>query len=326
MALWVDIERFIRTQGRAALVTLMDVRGSSPRAPGAWMAVRLDGGFSGTIGGGALEWEALADASSLLAAERLQGSTRRYALGPDLGQCCGGSVKLRIEVFDRGDLTWITPLALAEWDGAIRTWGHTDPAGRLVRALAPSMDQARSPLNAAEGGIEEVFGTARTALFLFGAGHVGRALVLALAPLPFAVTWIDPRRDAFPSALPASVRAIQSRAPPDELSAAAPGTCVLIMTYSHALDLAIAAAALADDRFPFVGLIGSLTKRARFRAQLRQAGMDLDRFERLICPIGNPDLGKEPAAIAAGAVVQLLQTRQALTTPTRPNEAQVLHV
>ena len=146
-------------------------------------------------------------------------------------------------------------------------------------------------------------------LYLFGAGHVGRALTLALAPLPFDVRWIDSRADAFPSHAPANARLIHSLDPPSELSAAPDGALVLVMTHSHPLDLAIVSAALPQDRFALVGLIGSATKKARFESQMRAAGIGDDQLAKLVCPIGVPGIpGKEPPVIAAAVAAQLLQS------------------
>ncbi len=125
----------------------------------------------------------------------------------------------------------------------------------------------------ADGRVVERFGSDVTALYLFGAGHVGQHLVLALAALPFAVTWIDPRGGAFPSHVPANVTCRAGNEPVRLLEQAPDGAFVAIMTHSHALDLDIAAAALKARRFPYVGLIGSATKRARFASALRQIGI-----------------------------------------------------
>src|SRR5664279_2988957 len=83
----------IEAEGAAALVSLVETRGSSPREAGAAMVVRPSGGFHGTIGGGAMEWRALAEARETIAEGR--GAKRRsvVALGPDLAQCCGGRVE-----------------------------------------------------------------------------------------------------------------------------------------------------------------------------------------------------------------------------------------
>ncbi len=149
-----------------------------------------------------------------------------------------------------------------------------------------------------------------TPVYLFGAGHVGRALALALAPLPFAVRWIDPRPEEFPKLVPANVAMIAAADPPAELGQAPDGALVVVMTHSHALDLAIVAEALTQGRFPYVGLIGSATKRARFVSQLRAAGLHEGNVARLICPIGVAGVeGKEPAVIAAATAAQLLMAR-----------------
>jgi xanthine dehydrogenase accessory factor len=144
---------------------------------------------------------------------------------------------------------------------------------------------------------------------LFGAGHVGRALVLALAPLPFAVRWIDSRDDAFPAHIPANAAPVLARDPQAEVAALPADALVVIMTHDHALDLAVTAAAL-ERGFPFVGLIGSGTKRARFERRLRELGMSEERIRALGCPIGIPGIrGKEPPVIAAATVAQLLLVR-----------------
>jgi len=161
------------------------------------------------------------------------------------------------------------------------------------------------------GEYVENFEEVPTSLLLFGAGHVGRALVLALAPLPFTVRWIDPRRDMFPAVMPANVTPIASATPVEEIDAADKDAFVLIMTHSHALDFDIVTRALAAGRFPYVGLIGSATKRARFEHRLADLGLSQEKIARLVCPIGIDAIeGKLPAVIAASTVAQLLIVRE----------------
>ncbi|MCX7324603.1 MAG: xanthine dehydrogenase accessory protein XdhC [Hyphomicrobiales bacterium] len=253
-------------EGAATLVTVADTKGSAPREAGAMMAVLADGSYFGTIGGGALEHEAQVLARQLAA--RGEAVTRRIdrALGPDLGQCCGGRVILDLRVFARADADELQGLA---GEAATR--------------------DSRQPL------------------LVFGAGHVGRAISLALAPLPFRISWIDGRDDAFPAHVAANADVIASRDPPAEIARAEPGSFVLVLTHDHALDLAITAAALGRPDLPFVGLIGSATKRARFERRLRELGLDETRIASLVCPIGLPGIhGKEPAVIAASVAAQLL--------------------
>src|SRR5436305_12585023 len=114
MSTWPTIGRFIAAQGAAALVTLARAEGSSPREVGARMVVAPDGGFTGTIGGGALEWGALAEAQALLTRQGPMITRLDRALGPDLGQCCGGRVQLTIEKFTAADRENVAALAAAE--------------------------------------------------------------------------------------------------------------------------------------------------------------------------------------------------------------------
>jgi xanthine dehydrogenase accessory factor len=322
---WPTIERFITEHGAAVLVTLAELRGSSPREAGARMVVRPDGRFSGTIGGGALEWLALAEAQQMMAARGGPNAAFRRlhkALGPELGQCCGGRVVVTLEHFTAADLGKVAPFAAAEHAGRLLTVAEAGkPTSRAVAgadvvgegAALPGADYARLP----DGRIVERFGSDATPLYLFGAGHVGKSLVLALAPLSFAVTWIDPRPSAFPSHVPGNVACRAASEPVryfDHAPDGAPdGAFVAIMTHSHALDLDLVAAALLARRFGYVGLIGSATKRARFTSALRQIGIGDDDLAHLACPIGLTEIkDKAPAAIAAGIAAQLLITRDAV--------------
>jgi len=293
----------IEAEGSAALVTLSRVKGSSPREAGARMVVRPSGGFNGTIGGGSLEFAALDAAQAALKRGRGPAFRRSVALGPELGQCCGGRVEWRVETFDARDLDDLSTLAIAEGGGLGMVNARLGPDGRVERTLTPPAGVAQ----AAEGGWAEGIGAKARAVYLFGAGHVGRALSLALAPLPFAVRWIDSRREAFPARAPANVALVFAPEPAAELAGAPDGALIVVMTHSHPLDLEIVAAALRAERFGFVGLIGSSTKRARFLSQMRAAGLSEAALGRLVCPIGVPGLGsKDPAVIAASTAAQLL--------------------
>ncbi|MGL5448579.1 MAG: xanthine dehydrogenase accessory protein XdhC [Rhabdaerophilum sp.] len=262
---FAHLDRFLSEDGHAVLITIVAVQGSSPREVGTMMAMRADGRFTGTIGGGALEWQALGEAQKLMRDDRAAKLEKTILLGPDLGQCCGGRVTLRFERLNAADRSRLEIMKVVE---------------------------------------------NRLPILLFGAGHVGRALVLALAPLPFDVRWLDPRRSEFPEAFPDNVTPVALENPMAEIAQALPGSAVLILTHSHALDLAIADAALRRDDLAFVGVIGSQTKRARFVSQLKQAGLGKERIDRFTCPIGLPDLGsKAPGVIAAGVAVQMLHVK-----------------
>jgi xanthine dehydrogenase accessory factor len=302
----------IEAEGSAALVTLARVKGSSPREAGARMVIRPSGGFNGTIGGGALEWAALEAAQAALLNGRGPAARRSLALGPELAQCCGGRVDWRIETFDRSDLAALVALAAAEGRGAATIRAAIGADGRVGRQI--ETDRRGETLTAAEpedGGWTEPIGEGARAVYLFGAGHVGRALALALAPLPFAVRWIDSRREAFPARAPANIALINAAQPAAELANAPDGAFVVVLTHSHALDLEIVAEALRVQRFGYVGLIGSGTKRARFLSQMRAAGLAEAALARLVCPIGLAGIdGKDPAVIAASTAAQLLMAAE----------------
>lgn len=291
------------------MVTVVSVEGSAPREAGARLIVTVDG-FRGTIGGGALEWRALAQAQGQLAGGG-PPVLSSHVLGPDLGQCCGGRVRLLTEVFDRSMAEPVRRLAELEAAGPFATHGRIGE--RVVREAAGHSPGV--PVSLTGDLLVERFGEARRTLMLFGAGHVGRAMVLALAGLHFEISWLDTREGAFPAHMPENARA-RMHANPATAAAAAPGdSFVLVMTHSHALDLDIVAAALRRD-LPYVGLIGSASKRARFASRLAQLGLSAASVERLVCPIGVEGIGsKHPAAIAASVAAQLLIRDEALRRP-----------
>ncbi|AXQ95857.1 xanthine dehydrogenase accessory protein XdhC [Cereibacter azotoformans] len=288
----------VEEHGRVARVVVGAVEGSAPRAPGAAMLV-WEGGSSGTIGGGALEWEATARARALLA----DGGRRvdRRPLGPALGQCCGGSVTLVTEVWDAATLSTVAgPLVARSLDGR--------PMGLEVKRLIDRArrEGARPAVQIRQGWLIEPLAMPERQVWIWGAGHVGRALVAVLAPLPdLALTWIDVARDRFPEALPEGPRAIWCKRP-EELVAHAPRAAEhLVLTFSHALDLELCHRILAHGSAG-LGVIGSATKAARFRGRLRALGHSEGQIAHMVCPIGDKSLGKHPQAIALGVAVRLL--------------------
>lgn len=254
----------------AVLVSVRATQGSVPREAGTWMAVFADR-LLGTIGGGHLEHEAIGLARAALAGGPLEAQ-RRFALGPSLGQCCGGVMHLGFERVD------------AARADAIRA------------RLQAEQDARRMPVA------------------LFGGGHVGRAIVRALEPLPVRVHWIDSRDEIFPEGLPVHVLAEHSAPVEAAVADIASGSRVLVMSFSHAEDLEIVAACLKRlrerDDLPFVGLIGSKSKWATFRHRLEARGFGEAEIARITCPIGVPGVvGKEPEVIAAAVAAQLMQRR-----------------
>lgn len=164
------------------------------------------------------------------------------------------------------------------------------------------------------GHVTLLFEPQRPDLFnvaLFGAGHVGKAMVQVLSALPCRIRWFDPRADEFPDHVPPGVSVEITNAPEREIAGLAEGSWLLIMSHSHALDLGIAAKALQEDRFAYIGLIGSETKRARFEKRFRELGLSEQQIAKLTCPIGIEGVsGKHPGEIAIATAAQLLRLRE----------------
>lgn len=268
------------------------VRGSAPREPGASMLVTA-GGTVGTIGGGHLELVATRIARDMLAPHAVGTRGDRFPLAASLGQCCGGIVELWFERYRAGDAPRLAEALQARAAGA---------SAEAIALLA-----SRDPRAARY----ERFDPRLTPLWLFGAGHVGQALVHVLATLPFQITWVDSREGLWPAPVP-GVRALFSPQPADEVHDMPAGAWALVMTHSHDEDLAICEALLADGRFGWAGVIGSQPKTKRFRQRLGLR-FPAPAVARLAMPIGIGGIrSKEPAAIAVAVAAQLLQLREAL--------------
>lgn len=299
------LERAVAAHGRVARVVVAEVRGSAPREVGAAMLV-WPGGQSGTIGGGRLELEA---ARRALCAEGLT----RHALGPDLGQCCGGAVTLLTEHYDAERLA-----ALAGRAVVARGPGEMPLAVRRVLDRARGRGEIPAPRLIRDWMVEPA-AAPRRAVWIWGAGHVGRALVGVLAPLPdLALSWIDTAAGRFPDPLPGAVAPLVAQHPERLVPQAPPGAAHLIVTYSHEIDLALCHALLLRG-FGFAGLIGSDSKWARFRSRLRALGHADAEIARICCPIGQKSLGKHPQAIAIGVASRLLGNdgKEAVPWPKR---------
>lgn len=289
-------------QTRVARVVIATHDGSSPREVGASMLVWQDG-QSGTIGGGALEWEAMGRARAML----LHGEIRldRVALGPSLGQCCGGAVTVLTEVFDA--------LPAVEAGLVARSVDGQKMPLAVKRLLARARGEGVMPTaQLLQGWFVEPVARAERQLWVWGAGHVGRALLAVLAPMPgLAITWVDVAADRFPDGIPDGVTVVPA-AEPGLLVAHAPRDAEhLVLTYSHALDLDLCHRLLGHG-FARLGLIGSATKWARFRSRLAALGHPGHAIARIACPIGDPSLGKHPQAIAVGVAAEFLRAAPAL--------------
>lgn len=336
----------------AVLVTVAIVEGSGPREPGAKMLVTARGQHD-TIGGGHLEMCAVELAREMLAqavrapatagtatasvATTVPATARleRYALGPTLGQCCGGVVHLAFEPVDaqldavlaslrtrRREDSWrlsaidgAAASLLLNADGAVVAASATLP-GVAAAAVSPTVDRQRGThiLRDATGRrwLADPCLAPRAHLLLFGAGHVGAAIVRMLGELPCTVTWIDEREDMFPQAIPANVTIEATDTPEALVAQAPPDASYLVMTHSHELDQRLTAAILSRADVGWFGLIGSKTKRTQFERRMAARGLPQDRIAAMVCPIGLAGItNKLPAAIAASVCAQLLMVWEA---------------
>lgn len=203
--------------------------------------------------------------------------------------------------------------ALGSPDAPLAPWEQPVTLGpSLGQCCGGALVLRFEPVDASHiGALRERLRAGHMPLALFGGGHVGRALVQALAPLPFEVTWIDSRDEVFPDGLPNHVHTEHSDPVQAAVPDLVPGAGVLIMSFSHAEDLDIVAACLLRQRergdLGFMGLIGSATKWATFRSRLRLRGFTDAELARITSPIGLAGItGKAPAVIAASVVAQLL--------------------
>jgi len=290
-----------------AMVSVVGAQGSTPRELGARMLVWPDR-FTGTIGGGSLERQGLEQARKLLAQGTRRHALQDYPLGPLLGQCCGGHVRLLVERVDAQSLDWLEPAAAARTPFALTARFEAGGMRRLVGGPGPhGSDSPRTPI-AEVRCLSETIRPALPRLAIFGAGHVGQAVARAFGPLPFHLDWLASREDLRPEAGGTQATILSEDELEEAVEAAPAGTMVAIFTHSHDLDYRLARAALRRPDLGYVGLIGSRTKRTRFERRFRDDGLGDAELARLTCPIGIAELkSKEPAVIAVGLAAQLLK-------------------
>ncbi|NNF79095.1 MAG: xanthine dehydrogenase accessory protein XdhC [Rhizobiales bacterium] len=256
-----SVAKFLSEHGQVAIVRMASVRGSSPREEGTWMLV-AEGACYGTIGGGQLEYMAIDEARALLAKQG-EAKVLDIPLGPEIGQCCGGRVKLRVE----------------QVDDTIGT--------ELIRA-------------------ETAERQAYPDVYMFGAGHVGRALSDAFSLLPVRPIVVDTRAEEL-ALIDDTVDKRLTAVPEDVARNAVPGSVFIILTHDHSLDFLIACEALARGDAAYVGMIGSHTKRATFESWCRKSsGVNVNPAE-LACPIGvSANRDKRPEVIAAFVAAEVM--------------------
>lgn len=319
---WIQQLHSLLTESvETTMITVLSTQGSVPRKIGARMLLSADR-QCGTIGGGNLEFSAVKIARDRQLAKTRGPYRQIFALGPSLGQCCGGSVELLFETITRSDAVpgreivagWYCRKIDEQSINAVQSSITKNPGAefsntaelKIVLDNVPWHQHFRRIESAAETWVCDRLVQRKPLVVLFGAGHVGEALVAQLSLLACEVLWVDERREILPLQLPESITAVQSDFPADEVSDAPDDACFIVMTHSHATDFDICKAILEKQRFAFLGLIGSMTKRNTFSKRLKRRGIDTALIERLCCPIGVDGIrSNEPPTIALGVAAQL---------------------
>ncbi len=238
-------------------VTLVDIKGSTPRAQGGRMLVTASGLHSGTVGGGLVEAKALKFSLEFLQQNEFSGQSKfiQWNLNRDIGMSCGGSVKLYFERF------------------------NTNP----------------------------------WQIMIFGAGHVAQALIPVLLKLDCQLTCYDTRSEWL-NKLPESPKLIKLCVDnlEDNVEQTSEKAFVLIMTHGHRSDFYVVHKFLEQRSQPFLGVIGSRSKAAILKKELKKEGLKQKQIEKIFCPLGFSLGGNHPQEIAVSITAQLLYERDKL--------------
>ena len=295
----------IKSHGKIARVLILKTFGSAPRDEGTTMLI-WDSGQFGTIGGGELEYQVTRLAKKIII-DNKGSRIKKFSLGPDMGQCCGGAVELLIEILDETKVKFISVD-----DGFFARPVFKDEKSLNVQALIKSYRNKSVPIKTSfkDGWLFEPVTKEKELIWIYGAGHVGTAIANILSKLSqFSVTCIDTSQDRYPDNFPKTVEKLITKNPAQIVQYAPSETHHLILTYSHALDLEICHQ-LLQHNFATAGLIGSKTKWARFKKRLNELDYTFEQINRIICPIGEPSFGKSPYEIAIGVASVLLEKKK----------------
>jgi len=331
---WQDIlQEHIRSGYATILVTLATAKGSTPRNVGSHLLV-TEKGIIGSIGGGTLEYRAVNRARQLLKEEQPQPEILDLPLGPELAQCCGGRVTVLLSPLSQKDTEWLQALTgpeVSHTDQALlTTWQNNTLSRTIIRNLQSMeiQDHSLSDLfrrfqqsdkpefeeiekNGLHFSLIEPIFPFDFHITLFGAGHLGQAIVNILKTLPCHIDWIDERAELFPADLPDRVTVKNDLRPTLYCEDIPEGSFVLVMTHDHQLDFDICEKLIKNNIFSFIGLIGSETKSRRFRKRFKLKGIDENKVNGLVCPIGEQEIGgKLPAEIAISVAADILKRKQ----------------
>ncbi|MGH8727407.1 MAG: xanthine dehydrogenase accessory protein XdhC [Burkholderiales bacterium] len=361
------LQRLRRDGAPSVLVTVASVKGSTPREPGAKMVVTQNETFGTIGGGRLEFNSIEQARRILEAPPESYGAQFiRFPLGPGLGQCCGGLVNVLFEMLRVPQPEWIGILTevqrknqacvvvsvantrstgnklIVTLDGYSGGLGDSELEGEALQVAQEMLKPgkgARGPLlreirdtgaETADTCAELLFEPVEANDFnivLFGAGHVGKALVNVLSGLSCRITWVDGREEQFPRKLPDNVTIAGTDMHRFDVADAPPGSYFLVMTHSHALDFYLCGEILQRDDFQYFGLIGSRSKRAQFEKHLKREGVAPERLKRMTCPIGAIGISnKQPSAIAIAVAAEILQVYERAKANGKVGETNECHL
>jgi xanthine dehydrogenase accessory factor len=247
------------------LATIIETKGSVPRNENVSMVVSSSEQY-GTIGGGELEYQVIKESNDLLNNLNCNQKIIELPLGPALGQCCGGFVKIQLSKFNNG-----------------------------IKLLL-------------KHDLKEQIINQNQNLYIFGAGHVAKALLSKLDGVGFNIFIIDSRENFISKINADFVFPILAKDHTIVIKNSPSKSFYLVLTHSHQLDLSICDSLLKKNDFTFIGLIGSKTKKIRFKKKLIEIGHDENSIDKIECPIGIQSIkGKEPDVIAISIIARLLE-------------------
>lgn len=323
---WIDELADLSAAGeRVVVVTVAGIRGSAPREVGAKMIVTGNETI-GTIGGGQLEYQCTRIAFDMLGDDE-SPDLRRFPLGSSMAQCCGGVVDVLFEPIASVLPVWLQDLRAlhGQREAAVIATHVVDQQRKFLVTAdnafgVAAADASEDFLSQARAGLasgrmpqlndgwflDRVVGSDLN-IAVFGAGHVGSAVVQSLSALDCNIRWIDGRRNIFRQT-PVNVRTVETSDPALEVAAMPAASFYLVMTHSHAIDFEVCDRILRRTDVAYCGLIGSRSKRRRFEKRYRSQGIPDASLANLVCPIGVAGIsGKKPAEIAVSASAEVLQ-------------------
>ena len=320
-----------------ALATVVQVRRSAPRPPGARMCITRSGRMSGSVSGGCVEADVFERAMQILDSRKPEVASYGIAdeLGFEVGLSCGGSIDVLIEPFDVDDQWEILRRCVENDEVAVHAIGLAPgpllgrkmvrlDASRSVGTIAASIDDLlydRSERLLQTGGTEvvtlpwqgqqaEVYLEAfrpSSSLLIVGATHTAISLCRLATEVGFQVTVIDVRSAlATPERFPDAKQLVHAW--PEEALEKVPlnsYSSLVVLTHDPKFDIPALASGLRSDA-RYIGAQGSRVTHEGRKRQLRQHGFTEDDLARIRAPIGLDIGSRTPAELALSILAEVL--------------------